>query len=153
MQLTRNFRLEEFIRSETAARHRINNAPTSEILTNLRMTALGLEQVRSVVRRQRPGAIVIIKSGYRCPALNSHPDVRGSATSAHLTGFAADLVVPGLSAMGLAMAIRDSAIAFDQLILETSRGIVHVGFAPALRGQVLTQAGAAKTPFKNGLVA
>jgi hypothetical protein len=78
--------------------------------------------------------------------------VRGSATSAHLTGYAADILVDGMSAMGLAQAIRDSRIAFDQVILETSRGVVHVGFAPSLRRQVLTQAGAAGSAIASGLV-
>lgn len=146
MQLTRNFRLVELTRSETAARLRISNIANDRIENNLRLTALGLEQVRSVA-----GRAIILKSGYRCPELNAA--VGGSATSAHLTGYAADITAPGISAMGLAMLIRDSFIAFDQLILETGRGIVHVGFAPTLRRQVMTQAGAAGTGFVLGLAA
>jgi uncharacterized protein YcbK (DUF882 family) len=147
VQLTRNFRLDELTRSAVAARYGIDNTPIGEILSNLRITAFGLEQVRAVVGRP-----VRVTSGYRCPALNAHRDVRGSATSAHLTGYAADILVDGMSAMGLAQAIRDSRIAFDQVILETSRGVVHVGFAPSLRRQVLTQAGAAGSAIASGLV-
>lgn len=147
MQLNRFFQLEEFTRSDVAARYRIDNSPGPEILANLMVTALGCAQVRELVLRP-----IWITSGYRCPALNSHPLIRGSATSAHLTGQAADIAAEGLAAMGLAQAIRDSRIAFDQLILEGDRGIVHVGFGPRLRRQVLTQTGAAGTPFVAGLV-
>lgn len=145
MQLSRNFRLEEFIRSETARLRGIDNSPPPDILASLRVTALGCEQVRAAIGRP-----LRIMSGYRCPALNAA--VGGSKTSSHLTGLAADLSAPGLTAMGLAQAIRDSRIMFDQLILETSRGVVHVGFGPLLRRQVMTQAGAAGSSFAAGLV-
>lgn len=148
MLLTRNFALEEFTRSDAARRLGIANNPTPQIVWNLRMTALGLEQVRRAAVR---GRAVRVLSGYRCPAVNAA--VGGSPTSSHLTGFAADIAVDGMSAMGLAQAIRDSGIAFDQLILETSRGVVHIGFGPEMRQQVLTQRGAAGSAFQLGLVA
>lgn len=145
-RLSRNFTLGEFVRSDTAVRRGINNLPTPEILANLRVTALGCEQIRFAISRP-----LHVMSGYRCPALNAA--VGGSKTSAHLTGFAADLTTPGLSALGLAQAIRDSSVMFDQVILETSRGVVHVGFAPTLRREVLTQRAGAGTAFAVGLVA
>lgn len=51
-----------------------------------------LEPLREYV--QEP---VIISSGYRCPRLNSHPEVRGSSTSQHLNGEAADIHLPMIS--------------------------------------------------------
>jgi len=114
MQLNRFFTLEEFTRSATALRHGIDNRPTQDILSNLRVTAMGGANIRELIERP-----LIVMSGYRCQALNAHRDIRGSATSAHLSGFAMDCAAPGLAAMGLAQAIRDSRIAFDQLILES----------------------------------
>lgn len=146
VRLSRNFALAEFVRSERAASLGIDNTPSPEILANLRVTALGCEQIRFAISRP-----LHVMSGYRCPALNAA--VGGSKTSSHLSGFAADLTTPGLSALGLAQAIRDSSVMFDQVILETSRGVVHVGFAPTLRRQVLTQRAGAGTAFALGLAA
>jgi hypothetical protein len=44
-----------------------------------------------------------------------------------------------------------SKLVFDQLILESSRGICHLSFAPSLRREVLTQAGGPGTGVTAGL--
>ncbi len=145
--VTRNFRLEEFTRSDKARALGIPNVPSGQVLQNIRISSMGAEQIRAIVLR---GRALRILSGFRCPEVNLA--VGGSSTSAHLTGLAIDVAADGFTAFGLAQAIRDARIAFDQLILETGRGVVHVGFAPEMRGMVLTQSGAAGTPFRQGLV-
>ncbi len=67
MSLTKHFTLEELTASDIAARHGIDNTPTSPlILTNLKTLAEGLEHVRTLL-----GKPVIINSGYRSVMVNS----------------------------------------------------------------------------------
>ena len=131
MQLTPHFSLDQLMASETAARCGIDNSPTAAIVENLRETALGLEQVRSLL-----GQALDISSGYRCPALNEA--VGGSATSQHCEGRAVDFECPAYgSPAAVAQAIKRSDIAFDTLILEYGRW-VHLSFAPSARRRVMT---------------
>lgn len=79
------FTLQEFIKSTTAARLKIDNTPTNEILRNLQY---GVSMVLDPLRRihQQP---IIITSGYRCAQLNKA--VGGVANSWHTKGNAADI--------------------------------------------------------------
>ena len=90
-----------------------------------------------------------ITSAYRNPAINRI--VGGTATSAHPKGYAADIRVAGLSPVAVARTLAASGLKFDQLILETSRAVVHVSFDPRLRGEVKTQAGGPGTAIVDGL--
>lgn len=96
IQLTKHFRLSEFTRSETAEKYSIdnsldpNNPLHAEIIANLKNLC---EQVLEPLR-DHFGVPIIISSGYRCPALNSHPEVRGASTSQHMLGQAADIYIP-----------------------------------------------------------
>ena len=147
MRLTRHFMLSEFTRSSTADARGLDNSPGTEHLANLRLTALGLEQVRALLDDR----MIRITSGYRSPAVNRA--VGGVANSAHALGFAADFTVDGMTTLQVCQRIRDSRIAFDQLIYEKSRGIAHLSFDPTrLRRQVLTQAGGPGTPVVPGVV-
>lgn len=147
MRLSRHFQLSEFTRSDTATARGIDNEPDAEHLANLRVTALGFEQVRSLLDDR----VVHITSGYRSPALNRA--VRGVANSAHALGFAADFTVDGMTALQVCQRIRDSRIAFDQLIYEKSRGVAHLSFDPTrLRREVKTQAGGPGTAVVWGIV-
>ncbi len=141
--MTPNFTLTEFTRSEAAVRLALSNEPGAEHLSNLRLTALGMEMVRHII-----GKPVRITSGYRAPAVNRA--VGGTPTSAHALGYAADFIVAG---MGLAETARALAgrLPFDQLIYEHNR-CVHISFDPRLRGQVLTQRGAAGSPLEHGIL-
>lgn len=79
------FTLEEFTRSSTAKRLKIDNTPSDEVVRNLQY---GVQMVLDPLRRiiQAP---IIITSGYRCTALNKA--VGGVANSWHTKGNAADL--------------------------------------------------------------
>lgn len=149
MKLTEHFTLAELTASATAAAMRNDNAPTPEHRRNLFILAEGLEVARAIV-----GGPIVITSGYRNPVVNRA--VGGVPTSAHALGLAADFRRPGMSALAVARALDDAArkgrIRFDQLILETSRRIVHIAFDPRLRGQRLTQKGGPGTPCLPGIV-
>lgn len=136
--LTAHFSLDEL----SFTQHReFDNAPPPEIVEHLRVTAAGLETVRSLLGDYG----LRINSGYRSPKLNAA--VGGAANSAHLTGYAADFVCPRYGdPLLICKAIVRSGLAFDQIIQEGTW--VHLSFAPALRRNVLTKDGAG---YKAGL--
>lgn len=137
MNLSPHFALDEFVVSETAARHGLDNSPNAEQLENLRLLARMLESVR-VVLNEKP---IIVTSGYRSPAVNAL--VKGSANSAHMSGLAADFISPGFGdPLAVCRAIEGSNVSFDQLILEfftgPGRGWTHFGVGGQWRRQVWT---------------
>lgn len=88
------FTLNEFVRSETAKRLGIDNTPSPEVRRNLLHLMDFLDDLRwgwtlHCDANELGSGKLRINSGYRCPALNKA--VRGVETSAHLTGFAADI--------------------------------------------------------------
>lgn len=125
-----NFTLQELVASDTALRLGINNTPPADILPNLEILMLGLQDVRDVL-----GHPMYISSGYRCPKLNTA--VRGSKTSAHMQGYAADFTCPAFGTpLEVVKAIEASPVMFDQCIQEGTW--VHISFDPRERRQVLT---------------
>lgn len=144
MKLTKNFSLEEFTISETADRHGIENTPTAQHLANLTVTADGFQAARDILKRA-----MVITSGYRNPQVNKL--VGGVPNSDHALGWAGDFHVAGLTPLAAGRILAASDLRFDQLILETSRGILHLSFHPRMRRQILTQRGGAGTPFEAGL--
>ena len=145
MQLTPNFWLQEFLRSDKAVELANDNLPTAEHLRNIYRSAIGMEWAR-VILGGRP---VRITSGYRNPVVNAA--VGGVSNSDHATGLAVDFTVDGLRPFEAAYNLSVSPLIFDQLIYEKSRGIVHVSFADRFRGQVLTQPGGPGTPVFPGI--
>ena len=130
MNLSPHFSLAELVASQVATRKGIDNTPAPAIVANLSRLAALLEQVRALV-----GAPITISSGYRSQALNRA--VSGAASSAHVLGLAADISTAKLAPKTLALLIRQSDIAFDQLIYEGTW--VHIGLSVgAPRRQVLT---------------
>ena len=83
MQLSENFRLKEFIESQTADQQGIDNRPDWEAVINLRNLC------REVLQplRDYEGKPIHVNSGYRCPELNEA--VHGVGDSQHLYGEAA----------------------------------------------------------------
>lgn len=80
------FTLAELIASNTAAAKNIDNTPGFDEVEHLReLTEKILDPLRAAW-----GKPIIVTSGYRCPRLNTL--VGGVASSAHLRGYAADLI-------------------------------------------------------------
>ena len=77
MNLSKNFKLSELIKSETAIRMDIDNTPNEEQIESLRLLC---ENILQPVR-DHFGKPVKISSGFRCSALNQAAG--GSATSDH----------------------------------------------------------------------
>ena len=140
MNLTDNFTLEEFTRSDMARERGIDNTPPPEVVANLRRLAEFMEKVRHILG----DAPVRITSGYRCHDLNVA--VGGVPNSAHLDGLACDFVCAE-AGMPLAVCARlrgTPGLEFDQLINEANQyghrwthiGIAAEGKEP--RGEVWT---------------
>ena len=86
--LSPHFKLSEFVVSETASRHGIDNTPPEEAVENLRRLCQGtLEPLREAL--QLP---VVITSGFRTKALNDRL-AHSSERSQHMQGCAADFYV------------------------------------------------------------
>ena len=129
-RLSEHFTLEEL--TVTQVRDVSNQPSARTVLEALKHTAEMMEQVRQLLG----GRPIIVTSGYRSSLVNKI--VGGSMTSAHMTGHACDFICPGFGTPErIALAIRDSAIRFDQLIFEETW--VHLSFAPAMRGEVMTK--------------
>lgn len=93
IQLSKHFMLSEFVRSNTAIRYNIDSSPSLTVVANLQSLCQNvLEPLR-----EHFNTPIIISSGYRCPELNNHPDVRGASNSQHLYGEATDLHLPSIS--------------------------------------------------------
>ena len=116
MKLSKNFTLEEFIRSSTAERMGIDNVPKDEeVIEN--MKALCLEVLQPL--RDYVGAPVHINSGYRCPELNVA--VGGVKNSQHCRGEAADIrIASPKQGREWAAWIEDNC-RFDQMLLERNK--------------------------------
>ena len=85
MKLSKNFSLEELIKSDTANECGIKNSPNSLELKNLtNLTTKILQPIRDAF-----GKPIIISSGFRCVQLNKK--VGGASNSDHLFGAAADI--------------------------------------------------------------
>ena len=154
MQLSKNFTMAEFIKSDTATKLGIDNTPEGEHLENAK--ALFENVVQKVRDHFGP---TVINSGYRSPELNEA--VRGSKTSQHCHGQAADIEVPGVANAEVAQWIVDNTD-FDQVILEfytpgiPDSGWVHVTYKNPEdnRKSVLTAMKEdGKTVYKVGLIA
>jgi uncharacterized protein YcbK (DUF882 family) len=154
MQLTEHFKLNEFTKSETAMRKRIDNTPGPVHASNLKKVC---EKILEPVRRHF-GKPVRINSGYRGAALNAA--VGGSSKSQHCNGEAVDFEIDGLPNPELAKWVSENC-EFDQIILEfydpkegPNSGWVHASYSEGKnRKQILTAVNVkGKTVYKPGFV-
>ena len=130
----KHFKLNEFLKSSTATRLRIDNSPSKEIEANL--NAL-VDNILDPLR-EAYGKPIIITSGYRCPKLNKA--VRGSKTSQHLKGQAADIRTVSDTPeenKKLFDLIQELHLPFDQVINEYNFDWIHVSYSSRNRRQVL----------------
>ena len=114
MQLSKNFCLSEFTRSDTAQRLGIDNTEVSmeQVLNLAHLCHMVLQPLRD-----RFGPIRI-NSGYRCPKLNKA--VGSVPNSQHMKGEAADIYLP-TKEMGVQyLKFLQTLPAVDQLIWEQS---------------------------------
>jgi len=150
--LSKNFTLQEYIKSQTALRQGIDNTPSDEHLASAKKL---FEMVVQPVRDHF--GVTVINSGYRGPALNAA--VGGSATSQHCRGEAVDIECPGTPNYDVALWIEQN-LDYDQLILEfytpgiPDSGWVHVSYkSEGNRKQSLTAMKEnGKTVYKPGLI-
>ena len=118
IKITKNFTLDELVKSSTADSKGINNTPTLDQVENL-MT-LTRELLQPV--RDRLGKPMNVNSGFRTSELNSV--VGGSRTSDHMAGRAADIRTD--NPRELFNLVRESGLSFDQLILYPT--FVHMSY-------------------------
>jgi len=140
MELSNNFSLDEFERSDTAKRLGIDNHVPQFAIARLRILC---EKVLQPVR-DHFGVPIIITSGYRCPDLNDA--VKGATSSQHMKGEAADFKIKldnakGVKLYDLYLWMVDN-LSFDQLIWEVRPNSkwIHVSYKneKANRQQVFT---------------
>ena len=154
MNLTKNFTLAEMTKSETALRYDIDNTPSEQEISSMKLLA---EKVLQPVR-DHFGKGVKVNSGFRHPDVNQK--VGGSRNSDHTRGQAADIEIPGVANAELAEWIKEN-LEYNQLILEfytpgiPDSGWVHVSYIPEdNKKQVLTATKKdGKTVYLQGLVA
>lgn len=118
------FTINELVVSDTAKKFNIDNTPSIEIKLHL------MELINKLLNplREAWGGPIIVTSGYRCKSLNEK--VGGSKTSAHMTGYAADLI-PGNGQRAkfikfIQEYLKTHNLPFDQCINEYNRWC-HVG--------------------------
>lgn len=127
MNLSEHFTLDEF--TSTIHRNIDNEAPPA-MLKQLVATAIALEGVRNLLQ-----APITVNSAYRSPDLNKA--VGGALKSQHMKGEAVDFTAQAFgTAAQIVNAIKNSAIPYDQLILEYDKW-VHISFSEKPRKQAL----------------
>lgn len=112
------FTIQELCHSDTAISLGIDNSPSPQIVKNLSELILRLLDPL----REAWGNPILVSSGYRSLRLNKALK-HASTTSAHLIGYAADLVPQNKKIEEFKKFVprwlRENNIAFDQCLLET----------------------------------
>ena len=131
-RLTANFRLWEFLRSQTARNHGIDMTPPASVIRNLQLLC---EICLQPMRDRLLDHSIVIDSSYRPPKLNAI--LGGSTNSRHLFGLGADIHAPGLTpyelALEIALAGKMGHIQFEKVILEYGDW-VHIQIADPADG-------------------
>lgn len=130
------FTLEEFTKSNTAEQYDIDNTPDQDTTNNILVLADLLDAIRAdwtifCEKKKIGNPALNITSGYRCEALNKL--LKGSDRSAHLKGWAGDIVPSNGEVEELFMFMQRwlyaHATEYDELIMEESKGTKWVHFA------------------------
>lgn len=140
------FTITELCYSDTAKAKGIDNSPTTEVRANL-VTLVNnlLDPLREAWKSP-----IRVTSGFRCGVLNRDKSIKGSPTSAHLYGLAADIAPVNGRIKEFKEFCKDyfadKRQRFDQVILETRDGRewVHIGLSTKdgrKRGQIMAYDG------------
>lgn len=136
--ISKNFSYREFEASETADRKGICN-----VINTFEVRDAVKELTETILQPLRDawGGPITISSGWRCNELNK--EVGGSATSAHKTGYAADIVPNKGDLETFFQFVKkwlvDNKVKFDQCAIESDcRGAVwvHIGMYGPNRRQL-----------------
>jgi len=112
MKISNNLTLSELTTSQTAIRKKIDNTPSSEVISNLKLVATKVfEPIREYLAQP-----IKISSGYRSPSLNKA--IGGAKNSQHTTGEALDLQGLGTLKNSQIFNYIKNNLEFDQLIWE-----------------------------------
>ena len=109
------FTLAELTRSETAARHKINNTPPADIIKNLQY---GVDMVLDPLRKLY-GKPIKINSGFRCVQLNKL--VGGVPNSCHQVGNAADIRISSAEEAKILFSNLQKLPSVDTVLFEHSK--------------------------------
>lgn len=109
------FTLAELTKSETAARHKIDNTPPAAIIKNLQY---GVDMILDPLRRIY-GKPIKINSGYRCPQLNKL--VGGVSNSWHQEGNAADIHIESADEAKILFSNLQKLPSVDTVLFEHSK--------------------------------
>ena len=121
----RNFTIQELTASTTAKARKINNDPTPEAVENLKLL---VDRVLDPLR-DAYGKPIIVTNGYRSPALNAA--VKGSKTSQHMKGQAADITGGSKQEnKKLFELAQELNLPYCQLIDEKNFSWVHISYDP-----------------------
>ena len=136
--ISKNFSYSEFEASETADRKGICN-----VINTFEVRDAVKELTETILQPLRDawGGPITISSGWRCDELNK--EVGGSATSAHKTGYAADIVPNKGDLETFFQFVKkwlvDNKVKFDQCAIESDRRRavwVHIGMYGPNRRQL-----------------
>lgn len=126
MQLTKNFALWEFIKSDKAKELNINNTPNNEELENIKFVAEQLQLIRNTYKMP-----INISSGYRCDELNKA--VGGTINSYHKKGLAVDIQQGtrqrNKNLFLLIKRMMQIGLPVEELINEKDYTWIHIAFA------------------------
>ncbi|MBF1533833.1 MAG: peptidase M15A [Prevotella salivae] len=135
-----NFTIGELCTSKVAQEKGIDNTPSAVVRAHLTETITLLEAIREewakYCEQYNLGTpSLIVSSGYRSPELNKA--VGGVKHSAHVTGYAADIVPANgkqdVFERFMAEVFSKKGYMYDQIIVEESKSArwVHVGYKKA----------------------
>lgn len=126
MNLSPHFTLEEFIASDTAARHGLDNSVPADLMPNAIAAAAMMERIRDALG----GKPIIVTSGYRAPAVNKA--VGSGPGSDHPKAMAFDFKCPAFGTpyeVCQHLAPLVSVLGIGQLIYEHTW--IHVSTRPS----------------------